>query len=176
MDALRTDLDRDHGGRVATLATVEGTTPDARSVVVRGLGDDRTVTFTSDGRSGKNAQLRANPAATILFWVSKVKRQYRLGGTVAILPTTDPRRQQQWSALGDAARALFAWPPPGQPRDDAARFPPTVPATDPMPASFEVLVLTPARVETLDLGQTPHLRQRWSRTGGFGWSCVTVNP
>ncbi len=175
MTALRADLDQDHGGRVATLATVHGTTPHARSVVVRGLGDDGTVTFTSDARSEKNAQLRANPAATVLFWVAKAKRQYRLAGTVAILAADDVRRQPQWDKLGDAARALFLWPPPGEPRA-AGPFPPAVPAAEPMPASFEVLILTPAHAETLDLGQTPHLRQRWTPAGGFGWECVTLNP
>ena len=176
LTALRSDLDADHGGRIATLATVDGIRPQARSVVVRGLGDDGSITITSDGRSAKNAQLRANPAATVLFWMAKVKRQYRLPGAVAILATADPRRAAQWAAMGDAARALFAWPSPGQPRDDAAPFPPAVPATAPMPASFEVLVLTPAEVETLDLGQTPHLRRRWTPAGGFTWDCVTLNP
>ena len=180
IEALRADLDDDHGGRIVTLATVDGSgdaaTADARCVVVRGLGSDGTVTVTSDARSDKNAQVRANPSATAVFWLSKVKRQYRVRGTVAALGVDDPHRQSQWAALGDAARALFAWPPPGRPRADGAAFPPTVPAAALMPPSFEVLVLTPARVETLDLGQTPHLRRRWTPAGGFGWDAVTVNP
>ena len=182
LDALRTDLDAElgHAPRVAALATVAGTgdapTAEARSVVVRDLGDDGSLTFTSDARSDKNAQLRANPSATLLFWLAKANRQYRLAGTVAILSLDDPRRQRQWARMSGGARALFLWPPPGEPRTDGAAFPPKVPAETPVPPSFEVLVLTPARVETLDLGQTPHLRQRWTPAGGLGWARVVVNP
>ena len=172
---LRTAL-RDQGGPpLATLATVAGTSAEARTVVVREVGDDGSLTFTSDARSDKNTQLRANPSATLLFWLPTPKRQFRLAGTVDILPPADPRRQHQWERLNDGARALFLWPPPGEPREDKAPFPPKASTETPVPASFEVLVLSPARVEVLDLGQLPHLRQRWTARLGE-WVPLTVNP
>jgi PPOX class probable FMN-dependent enzyme len=174
---LRTDLDAELGRapKVATLATVRGTHAEARSVVVRHIADDGSLAFTSDARSDKNAELRANPSATLLFWLPKTRRQYRLAGTVAILAPADPRRAPQWQRMTDGARALFLWPPPGQPRDDTAPFPPAVPATEPVPPTFDVLVLTPMRVETLDLNPTPHLRCRWT-PGDAGWTAATLNP
>ena len=45
-----------------------------------------------------------------------------------------------------------------------------------MPDHFEVIVLTPTVVETLDLGQTPHLRRRWTPADAGRWSAATVNP
>ena len=179
---LRAALDDQGGPPTATLATVgdgpvgEGPVAEARTVVVRDLADDGGLTFTSDARSDKNAQLRANPSATLLFWLAKPKRQFRLLGTVAVLTADDPQRQLQWAKLNDGARALFLWPPPGQPRDpNPAAFPPAVPADVAMPPSFEVLVLTPARAELLDLSQVPHFRQRWSGASG-GWMGQTLNP
>ena len=177
LDALRTDLDAELGRapKVATLATVDGTSAEARSVVVRALGDDGTLTFTSDRRSDKNAQLRANPSATLLFWLPKAKRQHRLAGTVAILEPGDPRRAEQWRALTDGARALFLWPEPGKPRGASVDFPPGVPVDAAVPASFEVLVLSPSRVESLDLTQTPHVRRRWTVRNGR-WAAALLNP
>ena len=178
LDEMRRDLDElGHAPKVASLATVgPGATAECRSVVVRHIADDASLAFTSDGRSDKDAQVRANPSATLLFWLEKAKRQYRLAGTVAVLAADDPRRAEQWRRASDGARSLFLWPPPGRPRDpDPAAFPPTVSADVPVPANFEVLVLTPTRVETLDLGQTPHLRRRWSVVAGV-WAAETVNP
>ena len=176
LDPLRTDLDEELGRapRVATLATVgRDATAEARSVVVRGIGDDGTLTFTSDARSDKNGQLHANPSATLVFWLAKAKRQYRLAGTVAALAADDPRRADQWRSGNDGARALFLWPPPGRPREDAAAFPPAVPAGAAVPDSFQVLVLTPKRVERLDLTRVPHLRERWD---AGAWARQVVNP
>jgi pyridoxamine 5'-phosphate oxidase len=175
LDALRSDLERTPGPRVATLATVDGTSAEARSVVVRHIGDDGSLTFTSDARSDKNRQLRANPSATLLFWLPMTKRQYRLAGHVAIAPPDDPRRAAQWARMNDGARSLFLWPPPGDPRDADAGFPSAVPAETPVPASFELLVFTPVRVELLDLTGSPHLRKRWLPSAD-GWSGQTINP
>ncbi len=177
LDALRSDLDAELGRapKVATLATVDNTLAEARSVVVRGMSDGGAMTFTSDGRSEKNRQLRANPSATLLFWLAKAKRQYRLAGTVAILGADDPRRREQWEQLGDRARALFLWPAPGGARHEGDVFLPAVPADATVPATFETLVLTPTRVERLDLNPTPHLRERWMGSTD-GWSVVALNP
>ena len=175
LDSLRSDLDRAPGPRVATLATVDGTTAEARSVVVRHIADDGSLAFTSDGRSDKNRQLRANPSATLVFWLPLAKRQFRLAGHVTIVPPDDPRRPTQWARMTDGARSMFLWPPPGDPRDDAIDFASAVPAETPVPPSFEVLVFTPARVELLDLTSTPHRRTRWLPSSE-GWAGQTINP
>ena len=161
---LRADLDKDlgHKPKVAALATV-GTdgSAQARNVVIRKLDDDGSLTFTSDHRSEKNGELAANTSATVLFWLPTLRRQYRIAGVVAVLSPDDPRTVEQWRGAGDGARALFYWPPPGQPRDAAGAFPAAVSAGAAMPDSFTTLVLSPARVERLDLTHTPHLRERW---------------
>jgi pyridoxamine 5'-phosphate oxidase len=181
LDEMRRDLDAELGRapKVATRATIAGPatapTVEARSVAIRALGDDGSLTFTSDGRSGKNAELAGNASAALVFWLPQRKRQYRLTGTAAVLQSEDPARQRQWRAASDAGRAMFLWPPPGQLRDDAAPVPSAVSADAPVPDAFTVVVMTPARVERLDLSQTPHLRERWSTSAG-GWARQVVNP
>ena len=178
LDALRHDLDAEldaHAPRVATLATVgRGGTAEARSVAVRSF-DGGALAFTSDRRSEKNAELADNASATLVFWLAQARRQYRVAGRVAILPADDARTAEQWRAASDGGRSLFLWPHPGEPRDAAGAFPAAVSADVPVPASFSVLVLTPARVEVLDLRQTPHLRTRWTQDAG-GWAAEVVNP
>ena len=173
---LRADLDKDlgHKPRVATLATVgvDGSAQ-ARSVVVRRIDDTSgAMTFTTDWRAGKAAEVIANPSATLLFWLPTLRRQYRVAGLIAVLSADDLTVAEQWRAASDNARAMFAWPPPGQPRAADAAFAAAVPADAPVPDTFAVMVLSVATVERLDLTQSPHLRQRWAG----GDDPQTVNP
>ncbi len=181
LDEMRRDLDAELGRapKVATLATVagpaDGPTAEARSVVIRAFGDDGSLTFTSHAASGKNAELAGNGSAALVFWLPQRRRQYRLTGTASILASDDPARPRQWRAASDAARAMFLWPTPGEPRDDAAEFPGAVSADAPVPDAFTVIVLSPLRVERLDLTQQPHLRERWVRAAA-AWSRQGINP
>ena len=89
------------------------------------------------------------------------------------------------AALNAGARRIYAarlqhMPPPEAPRPHPghsalpAAFPKAIPASDPPPASFEVIVLTPQVVEHLDLNPHPHRRRRWSREAG--WAAEELNP
>ena len=173
-DALDDEYGRDRP-RIATLATVdERGRPRARSVVCRKLTDDGATWYVSDGRSEKNAHVRANPSAEIVFWLSGRREQFRILGTMTIVD--GPDRAMLWRELSDAARALFAWPPPGRPRVlDPAAFPERVGADVPPPATFELIVLEPQEVERLVLTTHPHNRRRWWRTDQ-GWRDAALNP
>jgi pyridoxamine 5'-phosphate oxidase len=168
---------------IVTLATVRvgGVQPgsDARSVVVRQVLEDGTLLITSDARSQKNAQLRANPSATAVFWFRSQRWQFIIDGEVKILRAGDPdtaaQRQAAWRDLSGSSRALFLWPPPGEERREEAVFEKSVSAEAAVPPTFEVLLLQPARVETLDLNPHPHLRVRWDNRGG-AWESLVVNP
>ena len=163
---------------VATLATVDSDgRPRARSVVCRRLLDDGTMWYASDARSENNAHARTAPAAEVVFWLPRQREQFRLLGRLELIGagTESPDRLALWREMSDTARALFAWPPPGEPRvTDPAAFPVRVGAHVPPPANFELLVLRPEQVERLGLSLHPHNRRRWRAVDG--WQGVALNP
>ena len=70
----------------ATLATVDRDGwPDARIMLVRGV-DERGVSFYTDRRSAKAAQLEAHPVATLVWHWQPLYRQVRLRGPVEPVP------------------------------------------------------------------------------------------
>jgi len=72
-----------------TLATVDDTgAPDARVVIIR-TSDDDGLTFYSDTRSAKGAQLSAEPRAALVRYWPALKRQVRVRGKVEVLPSSD---------------------------------------------------------------------------------------
>lgn len=167
------------GPHVCTLATVDKNgAPRARSVVCRKVSPDGSAWFVSDARSEKNEQVRAVPQAEVVFWLPTSREQYRLLGSVKLLPggSKDPALMDVWQALSDASRAMYFWPSPGAKRiDPPEAFTKEVPAGTPPSANFEVLIVRPRRVEHLQLGSHPHRRRRWMLAGN--WSAAAeVNP
>jgi pyridoxamine 5'-phosphate oxidase len=164
--------------RVGALASVDGDgRPRVRSVVCRRMTDDGATWFASDGRSGKNAHLRAHPAAEVVFWLPRRQEQFRVLGRIEVLDAAgeSPDRLSLWREMSDAGRALFAWPDPGTERaTDLMAFPQRLAVGVPPPATFEVLVLRPEQVERLAVLFHPHNRRRWRAVDG--WRGVALNP
>ncbi len=177
---LRKALDAEYGDRprVGVIATVDRHgAPHARSVVCRRIEDDGSLWIASDARSGKNMHVRHESRAELAFWLPGLRQQYRVAGVVSVLCATDddPRRPELWRELSDSARALFAWPPTGRPREEPPdAFPRAVPAEVEPPDEFEVLVIDPERVDHLDLNGHPHRRRRWYGDGE--WVEEEINP
>ena len=182
------------GPKIVTLATVEGSRREprarARSVVCRRLLDHGILLIASDARSNKNWQLRQNHLAEVCTWLPKLGRQFRLScwgvvidhkeatpdeKRVPELLATPLLRETVWGEMSEAARALFFWPPPGEPLvANSAAFPEAV-RTGLPPDNFEVLGLMPEEVDLLDLSAHPHRRRRWRREAGQ-WRAEVVNP
>ena len=160
---------------VVTLATVDGDgSPRARSVICRRLDDLGRFWIVSDARSDKNRQLRQTSSVELVYWSAATREQVRLRGEAEILSSGDAN-EEMWRQQSDATRALFLWPEPGAPRDpDPAAFPNAIPASEPPPASFEVIVVPPQVVEHLDLNPHPHRRRRWRREAA--WAAEELNP
>jgi hypothetical protein len=89
--------------------------------------------------------------------------------------TSDALRGEIWKSLSDDTRGLFFWPASGEPAAEAARFSRGVGPETAMPATFEVLMLRPMRVDVLEVGTYPHRRRIFDRTD-TGWSMRAVNP
>ncbi len=182
IEQLHIDLDKEFGKkpRLATFATVTGNESDARTVVVRELSPAGDLLFTADSRSEKIAQVIANRSATIVFWLSGLKMQYRVQGEAAILDSTDPLREKHWTQSSVSSRAMFFWPTPGKRFDPSIEVRQTTTTETEIPDTFAVVMVRPAAVQTLDLNQTPHVRvhctQRHAEAPGLLWVSERVNP
>jgi PPOX class probable FMN-dependent enzyme len=174
-DAL--DLEFADRPRVAALATVDDHhRPRARNVVVRNLSDE-DLWIVSDARSEKNHHLQTNSTAELVFWLAGRREQFRLLCECRIIGRSehDGRREQAWAMLNDATRALFVWPTPGAPRGDCdVDFVQAVPADDPIPDSFELLILSPAEIDHLELSPFPFRRTRYRADNA--WQPEERNP
>ena len=177
MNELSVLLDAEFRARrvVATLATVglDGA-PRARMVFVRHLdAETGEIRFTTDARSQKVAELARQPMAELVFWTPHERVQVRVRGPMGIVPEASAINDQ-WAELREASRALFFWPPPGEPRHKDELFPKTVAADAPPPETFIVLAMHPTEVECLELNDSPHRRRKWSAVEH--WMPHLLNP
>lgn len=161
---------------VLSLATIHAVgDPHVRSVICRRIDDQGQIWVASDARSAKHRELTAYPRASAVAWFSAIQEQFRLDGPARILDsdTGGQDRLELWRALSPTTRAKFFWPAPGTPRDASNCFAESSDAQEP-PASFEILVLQPTRVEQLVIAAHPHQRRRWEQ--GVQWTVQELNP
>ena len=107
--------DKQHGWRVAVLATVNGQGADARSVVLRDLdATSRTLLMYTDARSPKAAQLATHPNGTLVLWSAALGWQLRLRVALS-LETSGLRVSSRWARLKltPAAQDYLSPLPPG---------------------------------------------------------------
>jgi PPOX class probable FMN-dependent enzyme len=181
-DELRRALGREASGSnsapaVGTLATVDRSgAPRARSVILRRIDDESQLYVVSDARADKNAHVRGDGRAEIVFWLPGQQTQFRVFGEMRViaLGQDEPLRRELWRELNDQARSIFFWPTPGIAVAQDEAYPRAVSADVAPPKTFEVLVLRPQQVERLTLSSFPHRRRRWRADSN--WSGVDVNP
>lgn len=176
---LRAAVEAEYGPApvVATLALVDGYgLPSGRSVVCRRINDDGSVWVASDARSQKNSHVRRHADAELVLWLPRPRVQFRLFSRVELLTALGGHaaRPELWQSLSDATRATFFWPHPGRPKNPADGSPLTAGPGEPVPETFEVLVLSPLEVDRLDLKPFPHARRRWREDEE--WRGTDINP
>ena len=179
LDEIRSALDREFGGssRVMVMATVDAAgAPHARCLVCRGIDDEGRVFAATDARTEKNSQLRADRRAEAVFWLPKMRAQYRVQGEVKLVayPEDEALRKEVWRGMSSESRALLFWPTPGIARASDDAFAQAVSGDVPPPETFEVLVLQPRQVDRLSLDSVPHRRRIWRASNH--WAGVDVNP
>lgn len=98
--------DRQHGWRTAVLATVaEDGTADARCLVLREADRSaRKLSFFTDPRSAKVAQLIHEPRASVVLWSSTLRWQLRLAVTVGV-QTEGPEVAARWRRIAGTSAA-----------------------------------------------------------------------
>lgn len=149
--ALEGSIKRNRSERSASWAQLATVRPDGRpavrTVVHRGvltdLGPAPVLSFVTDARSDKVAQVAAQPAVELAWYFPVTREQWRVGGVMAVVTAggvvgapepswgadaLEGARRAAWERMSDAGRAQFAWPTPGAAReggDDA--FIPSLP-------------------------------------------------
>lgn len=170
--------------RYLQLATVtpEGY-PANRTVVFRGFLDDTNdLKIAVDSRSKKIKDIGHLPKSEVCWYFTKTQEQFRLTGNLTLVTANfadedlQKERQATWHDLSDGARSLFAWPHPQQPRADREAFEIEVPDKETPLANFCLLLLTPTRVDHLELKGDPQNRSLHILQSDRTWSVREVNP
>lgn len=161
--------DRNHGWRVATLATLNGQEPDARVVVLREVDEpSRELVFYTDARSPKVAQIRARSQGLLLCWCASLSWQLRLRVRLEV-ETDGLEVSSRWARLklSPAAQDYLSPLPPGSVIGGAHGTHGTPPAPD--RGSRGHFALVRARVESIDwtgLRGGGHRRAQFDVQGG----------
>lgn len=103
------------------LATLNGTIPEVRTVILRGFSQkDRTLHCYCDSRTPKVHQIRRHPAVGWLFYHPRRQVQLRING-MASVHTDDNTADFFWKKVGMASRINYgAGASPGSPASGPA--------------------------------------------------------
>ncbi|OYY62420.1 MAG: hypothetical protein B7Y51_08630 [Burkholderiales bacterium 28-67-8] len=154
--------DREHEWRTPVLATTgaDGSVQ-ARTVVLRRAdGEAQALTFYTDSRSPKVAQLRAAPSASLVFWSRRLNWQLRVQAAFSV-QVSGPQVDAAWLAVSTSATAAADYLGAGAP--GARLSDGCVAAGD----RHHLAILT-ARVQSMDwleLSADGHRRGRLSASG-----------
>lgn len=167
--------------RYLQLATVDKNgNPQNRTLVFRGFDKTQSsLLMSTDLRSPKVKEVEENPRASICWYVSSARIQFRLECEVVVLRNSeDEIRQKQWESHSKNARRLFFEPEPGSMSEkrSVAEISKDQLESEHPPETFGVLKCVPDVVDVLDLNSTPHKRERWTRSSDGEWNSVLVNP
>jgi pyridoxamine 5'-phosphate oxidase len=147
--------DRQHGWHVLTLATLDGTRADARSVVLREANEaTRQILFYTDHRSAKVAQMAAHPEGVLVGWCPRTSWQVRMQVRLQV-HTSGLEVSSRWAKvkLSPSSQDYLAALPPGTPVD---RYQPERGSRD----HFAVVVAEVQAIDWLELHTDGHRRAR----------------
>jgi len=162
-ELARAPLDKHHAWRLATLATVDGTAADARSVVLRECDTDaHALRFFTDARSAKMRQLAAAPEGTLVLWSPRLSWQVRLRVTMQV-QTDGLAVASRWARLrqSPAAQDYLSPMAPGTPLE--AGLPPRA---APERNHFAMVTASVAWIDWLELHAQGHRRALFDADGG----------
>ncbi|KNZ31768.1 MAG: hypothetical protein AD742_14830 [Methylibium sp. NZG] len=158
-----------HAWRTPVLATVNGNGADARTVVLRAVDRiDRRLTFFTDRRAGKVAQLVSHPLATLLMWSDALGWQLRCRAVLTLRPR-DATTDGLWARVEKSPAALdyLSTLAPGTPLDidsPSARDPGGAVGSTPG-EHFAVVDAHVQRIDWLELHRDGHRRAVFEGAG-----------
>jgi pyridoxamine 5'-phosphate oxidase len=160
----RASLDRHHEWRTPVLASANADgLPDARTVVLRQVDAVAgQLTFYTDSRSPKVAQLQSQASAVLVFWSARLSWQLRVRVACSVI-TAGPEVGALWQGVQQSAAAgdYLSPLPPG------AVLPPSSGPADaanaPAPThSFALLRAQVIQMDWLELSRDGHRRAQLS--------------
>ena len=164
----RASLDRHHEWRTPVLASAYADgLPDARTVVLRQVDAVAgQLTFYTDSRSPKVAQLQAKAPAVLVFWSARLSWQLRVRVACSVI-TAGPEIEALWQGVKQSAAAgdYLSPLPPGAvlPPDSGTAGTPK--ASVPAPThSFALLRAQVLQMDWLALSRDGHRRAQLSAT------------
>jgi general stress protein 26 len=162
----RASLDRHHEWRTPVLASADADgLPEARTVVLRQVDAVAgQLTFYTDSRSPKVAQLQAQASAVLVFWSARLNWQLRVRVTCSVI-TSGPEVEALWQGVKQSAAAgdyLSPLPPgavlpPGSGTAYAAKASASAPTH-----SFALLHAQVLQMDWLELPRDGHRRAQLS--------------
>jgi hypothetical protein len=153
-------VQRGHEWRIGTLATTDGESGDARSVVLRDFeAATRTLIVYTDSRSPKTAQIAAYPLGTLVLWSASLSWQLRLRVRLEV-ETSGLRVSSRWARLKmkPGAQDYLSPLPPGSP---LARPTPERGSRD----HFALMLLQIQAIDWLELHAEGHRRAGFDEQG-----------
>lgn len=171
--------------RYFQLATVtpEGY-PANRTVVFRGFlsESENCLKIITDARSAKIQDIKYQSKAEICWYFTKTREQFRITGNLQLVTATESEqylqqtRHNTWHDLSDTARSQFAWPDPAQPAADKSAFNVDPLLSNSPVTNFCLLLMTPQKVDHLQLRENPQQRCWYILQEDQTWSIQQVNP
>ena len=166
-ELARAPHDRHHDWRTPVLATQGlGGAPQARTVVLRQADvASWTLTFFTDARSPKCAELSAQPAAQLVFWSARLGWQLRLPVRAVVL-RTGTAVSEAWTRMRQSRSAAdyLSGEAPGSLLADAGSANSLSPLA-PDAHHFAVLQFQAGDIDWLELHREGHRRARITRAG-----------
>lgn len=154
-----------HPWRLAVLATVDGLSADARSVVLRHVdAATRELIFYTDARSPKVAQFERQPEGTMVLWSQPLGWQLRIKVQLSVA-TSGLEVSSRWARLKmtPAAQDYLSPLPPGS---TLAEAPPRTPTPERSTREhFAVVTALVTAVDWLELHAEGHRRAAFDAQG-----------
>ena len=161
--------DKHHPWRTPVLATVDGESADARTIILREVDarQKQLLTFTDD-RAGKVAQLLRHPRGTLVMWSPGLSWQLRCRVLLS-LEMTGLAATSRWAKikLTPAAQDYLARLPPGAPLHPSG-VPDLRPTNAPKREYFAVINAQVLAIDWLELHRSGHRRAVFD-SGGARW-------
>lgn len=158
--------------------------PANRTVVFRGFFDDEQnrLKIITDARSDKIQDIEHQPLAEVCWYFTKTREQFRISGRLQLVTVAETdldlqtARKITWHELSDSARSQFAWPDPAQPMSDKSAFELEPPDANNPLDNFCLLLLTPYKIDHLQLKGDPQQRFLYNLQEDKTWTNQAVNP